>query len=53
MLQIVCLILNGFSRKEIHWYQVYARPCKTTWNFLTVLHHFWHSASKRKIYRRL
>jgi hypothetical protein len=35
------------------WYQVYVRPCGTTQNFLTVLCHFWHSVSTRKIYHQL
>jgi hypothetical protein len=34
-------------------YYIYVRPCGTTRNFLTVLHHFWHFVSTRKICRQL
>jgi hypothetical protein len=30
-------------------YYIYVRPCGTTQNFLTVLRHFWHFVSTRKI----
>ncbi len=54
-----CSLLSGVSTVQTHAsftparYQVYVRPRGTTRNFLTVLHHFWHSVSTRKIYRRL
>jgi hypothetical protein len=34
-------------------YYDYMMPCGITRNFLTVLWHFWHSVSMRKICRRL
>jgi hypothetical protein len=54
-----CSSLSGVSMPQTHAspiparYHVYVRPRGTTRNFLTVLRHFWHSVSRRKIYCRL
>ncbi len=54
-----CSSLSGVSMRQTcassisARYQVYKRPHRTTRDFLTVLRHFWHSVSTRKIYRRL
>ncbi len=54
-----CSSLSGVSTHQaranriLARYYVYVRPHRTTHNFLTVLHHFWHSISMRKICRQL
>ncbi len=54
-----CSSLSGVSTHKacaspiLARYYVYVRPCGSTQNFLTVLRHFWHSVSMRKIYRQL
>jgi hypothetical protein len=54
-----CSLLSGVSTCQAcaspipPRYYVYVRPRGTTQNFLTVLRHFWHSISTRKICCRL